>query len=134
MAIATCTAHLRGPCECSEPDTGPVGNGNPTIQSWETALGHGRQAAVHAITNTPTGGCLAGVPCELPRTRALNCRPVSNGRQRQDGRHGSIHPAYNPSFSACFFNQNSIFFSQQISQQCFLVGLSAQPNKPISTS
>jgi hypothetical protein len=41
---------------------------------------------------------------------------------------GSVHPAYNPSFSACFFNQNIIFLSQQISQQCFSAGLSAQPN------
>jgi hypothetical protein len=39
-----------------------------------------------------------------------------------------VHPAYNPSFLACFFSQNSIFLSQQISQQCFLAGLSAQPN------
>jgi hypothetical protein len=36
--------------------------------------------------------------------------------------------AYNPSFSACFFSRNSIFLSQQISQQCFSAGLSAQPN------
>jgi hypothetical protein len=41
---------------------------------------------------------------------------------------GFVHPAYNPSFSACFFSRNSIFLSQQISQQCFLAGLSAQPN------
>jgi hypothetical protein len=39
-----------------------------------------------------------------------------------------LHPAYNPYFSACFFNQDSVFLSQQISQQCFSVGLSAQPN------
>jgi hypothetical protein len=32
---------------------------------------------------------------------------------------GPIHLAYNPSYSACFFNQNSIFLSQKISQQCF---------------
>jgi hypothetical protein len=37
---------------------------------------------------------------------------------------GSVHPAYNPSFSACFFSRNSIFLSQQISQQCFSAGLS----------
>jgi hypothetical protein len=36
--------------------------------------------------------------------------------------------AYNPSFSACFFSRNNIFLSQQISQQCFSAGLSAQPN------
>jgi hypothetical protein len=42
--------------------------------------------------------------------------------------YGSVHPAYNPSFSACFFSRNSIFLSQQISQQCFSAGLSAQPN------
>jgi hypothetical protein len=41
---------------------------------------------------------------------------------------GPVHPAYNPSFSACFFSRNSIFLSQQISQQCFSAGLSAQPN------
>jgi hypothetical protein len=40
--------------------------------------------------------------------------------------YGSVHPAYNPPFSAC--SQNNIFLSQRISQQCFLVGLSAQPN------
>jgi hypothetical protein len=41
---------------------------------------------------------------------------------------GPVHSAYNPSFSACFFSRNSIFLSQQISQQCFSAGLSAQPN------
>jgi hypothetical protein len=44
------------------------------------------------------------------------------------GHEDSVHPAYNPSFSACFFSRNSIFLSQQISQQCFSAGLSAQPN------
>jgi hypothetical protein len=39
-----------------------------------------------------------------------------------------VHLAYNPSFSACFFSQNSIFLLQQISQQCFSAGLSAQSN------
>jgi hypothetical protein len=47
---------------------------------------------------------------------------------------GSVHPAYNSSFSACFFSWNSIFLSQQISQQCFSVGLSAQPNGAICGS
>jgi hypothetical protein len=42
--------------------------------------------------------------------------------------YGPVHLAYNPSFSACFFNRNSIFLSQQIGQQCFSAGLSAQPN------
>jgi hypothetical protein len=41
---------------------------------------------------------------------------------------GPVHPAYNPSFSACFFSRNGIFLSQQISQQYFSAGLSAQPN------
>jgi hypothetical protein len=41
---------------------------------------------------------------------------------------GPIHPAYNPYFSACFFSWNSNFLSQQISQQRFSAGLSAQPN------
>jgi hypothetical protein len=40
-----------------------------------------------------------------------------------------VHPAYNPSFSTCFFSRNSIFLSQQISQQCFSAGLSAHPNR-----
>jgi hypothetical protein len=31
----------------------------------------------------------------------------------------SIFLAYNPSYSACFFDQNSIFLSQKISQQFF---------------
>jgi hypothetical protein len=39
-----------------------------------------------------------------------------------------IHLAYNPYFSAYFFSWNSVFLSQQISQQCFSAGLSAQPN------
>jgi hypothetical protein len=39
-----------------------------------------------------------------------------------------VHPPYNLSFSACFFSRNSIFLSQQTSRQCFLAGLSAQPN------
>jgi hypothetical protein len=42
-----------------------------------------------------------------------------------------VYPAYNPSFSVCFFSRNSIFLSQQISQQCFSTGLSAQPNGPL---
>jgi hypothetical protein len=40
-----------------------------------------------------------------------------------------VHLAYNPSFSAGFFSQNSIFLSRQISQQCFSASLSAQPNR-----
>jgi hypothetical protein len=45
---------------------------------------------------------------------------------------GTVHPAYNPSFSACFFSRNNIFLSQQISQQCFSAGLSAQPNGAVT--
>jgi hypothetical protein len=41
---------------------------------------------------------------------------------------GHVHSAYNPSFLAGFFSRNSIFLSQQISQQYFSAGLSAQPN------
>jgi hypothetical protein len=41
---------------------------------------------------------------------------------------GPVHPAYNPYFLACFFSRNSVFLSQQISQQYFSAGLSAQPN------
>jgi hypothetical protein len=44
---------------------------------------------------------------------------------------GPVHLTYNPSFLACFFIQNSIFLSQQISQQCFSAGLLAQPNGAI---
>jgi hypothetical protein len=44
---------------------------------------------------------------------------------------GRVHPAYNPSFSTCFFSRNNIFLSQQISRQCFSAGLSAQPNGAI---
>jgi hypothetical protein len=47
-----------------------------------------------------------------------------NARENYD----PVHPAYNPYFSACFFSRNNIFLSQQISQQCFSAGLSAQPN------
>jgi hypothetical protein len=36
---------------------------------------------------------------------------------------GPVHLAYNPSYLAYFFSQNSIFLSQKISQQCFSVGL-----------
>jgi hypothetical protein len=45
---------------------------------------------------------------------------------------GPVHSAYNPSFSTCFFSRNSIFLSQQISQQCFSAGLSAQPNGSVT--
>jgi hypothetical protein len=48
--------------------------------------------------------------------------------------YGSVHPAYNSSFSACFFSRNSIFLSQQISQRCFSADLSAQPNVAYTTS
>jgi hypothetical protein len=47
---------------------------------------------------------------------------------------GPDHQAYNPFFSPCFFSQNSIFLSRQISQQCFSAGLSAQPNGAIIKS
>jgi hypothetical protein len=46
---------------------------------------------------------------------------------------GPVHSAYNPSFSTCFFSRNNIFLSQQISQQCFSAGLSAQPNGSIKS-
>jgi hypothetical protein len=48
--------------------------------------------------------------------------------QKRRGAKGPVHLAYNSSFSACFFSRNNIFLSQQISQQCFSVGLSIQPN------
>jgi hypothetical protein len=48
--------------------------------------------------------------------------------QKKLANSGPVHSAYNPSFSACFFSRNSIFLSQQISQQCFSAGLSAQLN------
>jgi hypothetical protein len=47
---------------------------------------------------------------------------------------GPVHPAYNPYFSACLFSRNSVFLSQQISQQCFSAGLSAQPNGAVVTA
>jgi hypothetical protein len=47
---------------------------------------------------------------------------------------GPVLPAYNPSFSSYFFSRNNIFLSQQISQQCFSAGLSAQPNGPMCCS
>jgi hypothetical protein len=37
--------------------------------------------------------------------------------------YGPVHLAYNPSYLTCFFSRNSIFLSQNISQQCFLAGL-----------
>jgi hypothetical protein len=43
-------------------------------------------------------------------------------------------PAYNSSFLAYFFSRNSIFLSQQISQQRFSAGLLAQPNGPSSVA
>jgi hypothetical protein len=42
--------------------------------------------------------------------------------------YGPVHPAYNLYFLTCFFSRNSVFLSQQISQQCFSASLSAQPN------
>jgi hypothetical protein len=45
---------------------------------------------------------------------------------------GLVHPDYNPYFSAGFFSRNSVFLSQQISQQCFPAGLSAQPNGAVA--
>jgi hypothetical protein len=41
---------------------------------------------------------------------------------------GLVHLTYNSSFLTCFFSWNIVFLSQQISQQCFSAGLSAQPN------
>jgi hypothetical protein len=44
---------------------------------------------------------------------------------------GHVYPAYNPSFSACFFSAGTIFFSHNKSGNSILVGLSAQPNGAI---
>jgi hypothetical protein len=33
--------------------------------------------------------------------------------------YGSVHSAYNPSFSACFFSRNNIFLSQQSANSVF---------------
>jgi hypothetical protein len=52
------------------------------------------------------------------------------GRGEYDVNYGPVHPAYNQFFQLVFFSRNSIFLSQQISQQYFSVGLSAQPNGP----
>jgi hypothetical protein len=54
--------------------------------------------------------------------------------QRRRDNFGPVHPAYNPSFLAYFFSQNSIFLSQKISRNSISAGLSAQPNAPNSTS
>jgi hypothetical protein len=43
---------------------------------------------------------------------------------RKRPNNGPVHLSYSPYFSACFFSRNSVFLSQQISQQCF----SIQPN------
>jgi hypothetical protein len=56
--------------------------------------------------------------------RSLKENPRSN--------HGPIHSAYNSFFSAYFFSQNSVLLSQQISQQCFSAGLSAQSSYSFS--
>jgi hypothetical protein len=48
---------------------------------------------------------------------------------QQECNQDSVHPAYNPYFSACFFSRNSVFLSQQISQQYFSTGLSTHPNR-----
>jgi hypothetical protein len=61
---------------------------------------------------------------------SLRILRVLGSTAEKDSSQGSVHPAYNPYFLACFFNQNSVFLSQQINQQYFLVGLSAQPNGP----
>jgi hypothetical protein len=39
--------------------------------------------------------------------------------------YGPVHPAYNLYFSTYFFSRNSIFLSQQISQEYFSTGLRA---------
>jgi hypothetical protein len=44
------------------------------------------------------------------------------------GIYGPVQPAYNPYFSACFFNRNSIFLSQKISRNSVSVCFSAQVN------
>jgi hypothetical protein len=53
--------------------------------------------------------------------------PLLNKRRRlfppKGKRKRSVHLAYNPSYSACFFSQNSIFLLKKISQQCFSAGL-----------
>jgi hypothetical protein len=48
---------------------------------------------------------------------------VQNVSNRLKNDYGPVHLAHNPSYSACFFSQNSIFLSQKISQPCFSVGL-----------
>jgi hypothetical protein len=45
--------------------------------------------------------------------------------------YGPVHSAYNTSFSACFFSRNSIFPSQQISQQCFFSRLISTAERPL---
>jgi hypothetical protein len=61
----------------------------------------------------------------------IACTTISvlKTKQGKVSQYSTVHPAYNPYFSACFFfSRNSVFLSQKISQQCFSAGLSAQPN------
>jgi hypothetical protein len=69
-------------------------------------------------------------PPQSPLRRQSTQQAVAAGRQLHPAFFckGLVHSAYNSSFSVCFFNRNNIFLSQQISQQCFSAGLSAQPN------
>jgi hypothetical protein len=45
-----------------------------------------------------------------------------------------VHPAYNPYFLAYFFSQNSVFLSQQISQQCFFSRLISTAERGLRNS
>jgi hypothetical protein len=70
-------------------------------------------SAFVSITNHHPLGSHESASCPIPIRRQDRC----------------VHPAYNPYFSARFFSRNSIFLSQQISQQCFSAGLSTQLNR-----
>jgi hypothetical protein len=70
---------------------------------------------------TPTATPLGGPMCWRAHIREGRQGRTSDSETRT--RRGPVHLAYNPSYLACFFSQNSIFLSQKISQQCFSAGL-----------
>jgi hypothetical protein len=82
------------------------------------------------VSNRGTGPCMQSVTESARCQRAaVSCAAVWCAYHRtsptQPG-NGPVHSAYNPSFLVCFFNRNSIFLSQWISQQTAC--LSAEPN------
>jgi hypothetical protein len=89
-----------------------------------------RRLAVSSLTSESLLSILAGVSTGGNPGDAASVVGSTHGMERGGGVRrapesnvGSVHLAYNPSYSACFFSQNSIFLSQKISQQCFSAGL-----------